>query len=501
MKRKVIRTTAITLVLAGSMILYTGCSKTDTTTSTTAAQSSTIAAVVETDYSDNFDVEFDSDEVYTDWSKDNPITLTLEDDSIGETVDGVTVEDGVVTISKAGTYVISGTLNGSVVVDCADEKVRLVLNGVTINGGDSPAINILAADEAIISLEENTENILSDTSTYADTSDEAATGTLYSKADLCINGTGSLTINAAYNNGIVSKDDLKIVEGTYIINATNIGIKGKDLVAIKDGLFNITSGGDGIKSDNDTEENKGVVYIENGTFDIVAGDDGMHGDNILQIEDGTINISNSYEGLEGAVVTINGGTIDVVATDDGINTAGGSDDTDSQDQDPFAVNEDNILTINGGNLTINAAGDGLDSNGSIYMTSGQIFVSGPTNDGNGSTDYNGEFVVTGGKLIAVGSSGMAQNVSEDSSVPTVLYGFDEGVSSGTVIIIKDADGNEIERFTLEKDSAALLLSSEYLSVGSTYTIYGDGDSIGEFTMDSTVTTSNITANQMGPGMK
>jgi len=163
MKRKVIRTTAITLVLAGSMILYTGCSKTDTTTSTTADQSSTIAAVVETDYSDNFDVEFDSDEVYTDWSKDNPITLTLEDDSIGETVDGVTVEDGVVTISKAGTYVISDTLNGSVVVDCADEKVRLVLNGVTINGGDSPAINILAADETIISLEENTVNILSDT--------------------------------------------------------------------------------------------------------------------------------------------------------------------------------------------------------------------------------------------------------------------------------------------------------------------------------------------------
>ncbi len=59
-------------------------------------------------------------------------------------------------------------------------------------------------------------------------------------------------------------------------------------------------------------------------------------------------------------------------------------------------------------FTVDAKGDGLDSNGSLCVSGGEIFVTGPSDNGNGALDYNGDAQITGGTIVAVGMSGMAE---------------------------------------------------------------------------------------------
>ncbi len=59
---------------------------------------------------------------------------------------------------------------------------------------------------------------------------------IFSNDDLTINGGGSLTVDANYNNGIQSKDDLHITGGNISVTAVNDGIKGRDSIAVRDGI-------------------------------------------------------------------------------------------------------------------------------------------------------------------------------------------------------------------------------------------------------------------------
>lgn len=77
---------------------------------------------------------------------------------------------------------------------------------------------------------------------------------------MTIIGSGKLTVNANYNNGIASNDDLKIQSGNIIVNAKNNGIKGKDCINVTDGNITINSKGDGMKADNTTDDSKGYIY-------------------------------------------------------------------------------------------------------------------------------------------------------------------------------------------------------------------------------------------------
>ena len=113
---------------------------------------------------------------------------------------------------------------------------------------------------------------------------------IFSKDDLKINGTGTLIVNANYNNGIASKDDLDIKNGDITINAVNNGLKGKDSIEIDNGTFMINSGGDAIKSDNTTDTTKGWITINNGTFNLTATGDGIQAETDLLINGGTFTI-------------------------------------------------------------------------------------------------------------------------------------------------------------------------------------------------------------------
>ena len=218
---------------------------------------------------------------------------------------GVSISGNIITISKEGTYVLSGALSeGQIIVDADSAKVQLVLDNADITCASSAAIYVKNADKTFITLAEGSENILMNTAEYEAIDDNNIDAVIFSKDDLTLNGKGTLTINSEYGHGIVSKDDLKLVGGTCNITAKIHALSGKDSVRIAAGTYNLTSGKDGIHSENADEEEKGFVYIASGDFTIESTGDGIDASYVVQIDDGDFDIT-AGDGAENVTKTHN----------------------------------------------------------------------------------------------------------------------------------------------------------------------------------------------------
>jgi len=361
-----------------------------------------------------------------------------------------------------------------------------------------------------------------------------------SKDGLVIDG-GNISVTAA-NDGIRGKDYLVVQNGALTVNAGGDALKAdndedadKGYIAIENGEFKLTAGGDGMAAESDVtiaagkfalttgggskaqlgedDSAKGIktgaqlvidggafaidaaddalhsndaLTINNGEITIATGDDAIHADRTLEINAGKIDITQSREGIEGMVITINGGDIQVVSSDDGINAV----DPDAGDTGgrPGGRNQDFstytgkvFLYIHGGNIAVDAAGDGLDANGAIQMTNGLVIVNGPTERMNGALDFDAAFNITGGTLIAAGSSGMAQTAGDAASQNSILVYFGKTLPGGTLIHIQNSAGKNLLTFAPTKDFQSLAFSAPELARGETYTIYTGGSATGTAT--------------------
>lgn len=398
----------------------------------------------------------------------------------GEIVDisgaGAKTDGGAVTITKGGTYVLSGVFNGQILIDAGKEElVHLVLAGAQMTCTDSAAIYGVQSDKIVITLQDGTVNQIEDGETYVyeTAEEEEPNAAIFSKDDLTINGTGSLIVQGNYEDAIGTKDDLLIVSGNYQIDAVEDGVQGKDSLTILDGTFIITAGNDALKASNDTDTDKGWVLIDNGTYTISAGDDAIHAETELTIHGGTIDIVACQEGIEGQTVTVNDGMISVKASDDGINAVSGQ------------GSGDISITINGGEIYVNADGDGLDSNDALVINGGTVYVEGPTNDGNGIMDYEYSGEIHGGIFVATGSSGMAMNFGTDSTQCSILVNLSNAQEAGTELTLKDAEGNVLFTKTIQKQYRSVVISIPELEADGTYELTC-GTETAQITMNGTI---------------
>ena len=300
------------------------------------------------------------------------------------------VSDGTdITITKAGVYVLTGTAKNATVTVEADkeDKVQLVLDGLTITNADAPVIYVKSADKVFVTT--SADSSLSVTGTFAADGDINLDGVIFSKSDLTLNGTGTLTISSS-QNGIVGKDDLKITGGTYVVSAEIKAVEANDSIRVADGSLQLTAGTDGLHAENDDDDSKGYIYIGGGNITIQAGDDGLHAATVVQVDDGTITVT-AAEGIEGTYIQLNGGAITISARDDGVNAA--------QKSGAYRA----TVEINGGEIAVSmGAGDtdGVDSNGDIIVNGGTIRVTGnSTFDYDGSAQYNGGTIIVNGQQI------------------------------------------------------------------------------------------------------
>lgn len=453
-------------------------------------------------------VTFDEEDSVTAWTADQSTDITLAGTSAVVDGTGAEAKGGSVTITAAGTYVLSGTLSdGQIIVDNQDEgSVRLVLNGVNITDSDSAAIYIKEAGKAIITLQEGTENSVSDGATYVypDESTDEPSAAIFSKADLTINGTGKLSVAANYNDGITSKDDLKIMAGTIEIKAADDGIVGKDLVAVQDGKISIIAEGDGMKSTNDTETDKGFIAIAGGTFDIKSDNDGIQAETALVIDGGTYTLVTGGGNENGEVKTGDqgrgmgmgmggnrgaesggqvAGTPETSAPPETPETAVTT--TESETASTKGLKAGGDITVNNGSFSIDSADDAVHSNSNVAIKGGEFNIK-AGDDGihadallaisGGVTDITKSYEGIEGANIAV-SGGETHVVATDDGV-NVAGGNDEATVGG--------GPQEQDQFS---DSATnmLTISGGTLTVDAT----GDGlDSNGSITMSGGTVTVN-----------
>ena len=564
MKKNSIIKSATSVTLLAALAL-TGCSATSTTatstnttsatgtsTSSTSGTTSKVADSFSTDVKNGAKLAEDTHYSAKDvtWDSSSEVTIDLSNPTA---TDGVTVSDGVITITKAGNYKLTGTYNGQVKVEAADsDMVRLILNNATITNSTGAAINVVEADEVVIYTASGTTNTVSDGSSYSDTSTDSPDAAIYSKSDLTLAGEGTLKVEGKYEEGVHTSDGLVIASGTLEVSAANTGIKGKDYVDILDGTVTVTASQDGIKATNDTDGNRGWVRLSGGTVNISAGDDGFKAERVLEISGGTLNITQANEGIEAQYINILDGTVNVTSSDDGINasysTTTTTDSTTATSTDQSAQTGQNsapqapsgsagqapagggqapsggqapagggmgqppagggagggmgggggtfevvdaAINISGGTVTVNVNGDGIDSNGTVTLSGGTVIVNGPFTGGNTSLDTNGDLLLNGATVTAGNSGDMFEAPSTSSTSGYVKISNVSNLSAGTTVQVADSSGNVVANYKVTNSSTALILvSSSKITKGQSYTVYTTTDSVDA---SSTTLASNATS--------
>ncbi len=332
----------------------------------------------------------------------------------------------VLHITQPGTYELSGTWQGQILIDLGDQddtftdenaKVKLILNGADVTCTVAPSLIFYSVYEA--------DNTWEDRESYGPEAD--------------ISDAGAVVI--------IADDSENTFSGANVYRMLKAKYKDEDST-------------EAVKVQKKMRKTDGAFY----SYRSLLIDGGEKGNGVL-------NIISGHEGLDSELhLTINGGKVNIQSQDDGVN-----------------VNEDgvSVLTINGGELHIVAGlgmeGDGVDSNGYLVVNGGVVISAAKPMSDSGLDSDRGSFV-NGGYVIATGST--MDWAETDSRQVTMNLQFAKDQASDEAIIVTDRDGKVIFAYDPDKDETAgsnnrgyqgAVISSPEFKVGDIYNVYVGGD--------------------------
>ena len=429
-----------------------------------------------------------------------------------------------------------------------EKKYKLTLAGVELTSQKGPAINSQCKKRIYVHLQEGTTNCLTDVASYSDdtyyldaSADEDRKGCFFSEGNLVFSGAGTLVVAGKYKHGIVTDGyfwmrpgvtiaiteaakngihvkgdsddnigvyikggliyanlsseagkgikcdlDVEVAGGKLCLNTSGnaiyesdendtssaAGIKTDGSIVISGGTHTLKStgtGGKGLNADTDITISGGETTITTTggkytyTSSLTSSPKGAKADGNITISDGKLNISvtgksDGSEGLESkGTMNISGGEVYVYAYDDAINAA-------------------KALNVTGGKVYAYASNnDGIDSNGTLIVSGGLVIASGTSApEGGIDVDNSNNFKINGGIVISVGGS-LQSNPSSSSSQRCVVYNG-ASVSKGKKVTVLDSSSKPILTFEFPRtiSNASLFFSCPDLVANGTYTISSGG---------------------------
>lgn len=427
----------------------------------------------------NIDVDslFSDRDMEQGYDASDAVTVLLTGDTAVCSSDAVKINGGRITLLDDGVYLVSGTLtDGQIIVNAdSSDKVQIVLDGAGITSASSAAIYCMEADKVFVTIAEGSENTLANGGTFTAIDDNNIDAVIFSKTDLTLNGTGSLSVTSPAGHGIVSKDELTMTGGTYTVTAAKHGLTGKNSVAVADGSFTITSSKDGIHAENADDISGGFLYIADGSFTIDAQGDAISAGSDLQIDGGSYALT-AGGGSDSAAMK-NGDTMQRPGgfqkfSDGGMPpdskepvSADAAGDTESCK----GIKADGSMAINGGTFTLDTADDGGHSGGDVTIAAGEWTIR------TGDDGIHAESAVTirGGSFsIPYCYEGVeGQSVTIDNGTIDITA-YDDGINAAG-----GADNSGVDFGFGKQDQFAADEKCFVIINGGTITIVSDGDSI------------------------
>lgn len=534
---------------------------------------STFTDVAETVPTDETDSEYDDFVENSSFTSQVKIVYNGTSAEVSGEVSGVTVTmDGGNVIVKSSAknveYVLSGSAtNGSFKI-YSDKKFKLTLNGLALTSTEGAAINIQSKKRVFVEAVSGTVNTLTDAASYTNNVDgEDQKACLFSEAQLLFSGSGQLTVNANYKHGICSDDYVYVHSGTHITvaSAPKDAIHANDKIVVGGGVLLLTPSGDGMDCEEGTIAIRGglvkanitgaaskglkselgmsvtggtVLVINSGEAEYDADDQdisspacikcggnmaigdavlllkstgtagkGINVDSVLTITAGDVKVKTTgkqyvYGSLDSSpkgikadgVLTINGGSVQAI-------TSGGEGSEGIESKSQLVINDGvvavhayddclnatNDITINGGSIYCYSDGnDAIDSNGTLTITGGVIVASGTTAPESGFDCDNNTFKITGGTLLGIGGE-TSTPTSGSSSQPSVVYGGSG--TAGSLITIATTDGTHLMSYVIPRayNQMTVVYSSPSLKQGTSYVVYSGGSVTGGTTFNGLTT--------------